>query len=307
MKIINFGSLNIDKVYNVPHFVSAGETIGARNFQEFPGGKGLNQSIAAARAGCSVIHAGVIGHDGLFLRNLLEDAGVNTNHIIIQEEKSGHAVIQVNENGQNCIIVYGGSNQTLTDDYIDSVLSVGEQGDIVLLQNETNAIGTIMRKAAEQGFQVAFNPSPIPAHPEKVPFDAVSYLILNELEGAVLASLPTDSINGRHILDKLAHRFPNTIIVLTLGTDGVLCHADNKVYQHDCFQVDAVDTTAAGDTFCGYFLAGISSKLPIPECLKRASAASAIAVSHMGAAPSIPSDETVQKFLATVKNTVTQN
>lgn len=298
MKIINFGSLNIDKVYSISQFVSPGETLNVKDFHEFPGGKGLNQSLAASRAGCSVVHAGAIGADGLFLRNMLEENGVNTDNIMILEKGSGHAVIQVNEHGQNCIIVHGGANHMLTEDYIDSILSMGEKGDIVLLQNETNAVSTIIDKATKREYQIAFNPSPLPKHLEDIPLNAVDYLILNELEGAALAQLPIGTTDGKYILDQLVQRFPHTTIVLTLGTHGVLCHVDNKIFQHNCFQVKAIDTTAAGDTFCGYFLSGICHNLSIPECLKIASAASAIAVSHMGAAPSIPTYEAVQQFLA---------
>lgn len=298
MNIINFGSLNIDKVYTLPHFVAPGETIGATSYQEFSGGKGLNQSIAAARAGLHVIHAGAVGPDGLFLRDTLNAAGVDTSGIQLLKSPSGHAVIQVNEQGQNCIIVHGGANQMITEDYIDTMLSMGHENDIILLQNETNAVDTIIKKSSNMGYQVAFNPSPVPKQIDRLPLDSVRYLILNELEGAILAGLPDHFTDGEGILDALNLRFPGAVIVLTLGTDGVLCHMDGQRYRHECYQVDAIDTTAAGDTFCGYFLSGIGNGLPVLECLKRASAASAIAVSRKGAAPSIPTNEEVLDFLA---------
>lgn len=299
MNMINFGSLNIDKVYNLPHFVSPGETVHSQSYQEYAGGKGLNQSVAASRAGLPVIHAGAVGSDGIFLCDTLKASGVDTAGIQILGETSGHAIIQVNRQGQNCIIVHGGANQMLTEEYIDRMLSSVHAGDIVLLQNETNAVDTIMKKAVKKCCQVAFNPSPVPDHAERLPLDCVRYFILNELEGAVLAGLPADTADGRRILEALTLRFPQAVIVLTLGTDGVLCQMDGQHFHHACFHVDAVDTTAAGDTFCGYFLAGIGKGLSVPDCLRRASAASAIAVSRKGAAPSIPTDREVREFLTT--------
>lgn len=296
MKIINFGSLNIDRVYSVSQFVTEGETVLAEGLQLFAGGKGLNQSIAAARAGAVVVHGGAIGAEGDFLLDILRADKVNTDNILHSSEETGHAVIQVNSNGQNCIIVYGGANQTLDKAYIEKVLECAEKGDIVLLQNETSAVSEIIRAAHARGLYIVFNPSPFPKNVSGVPFELVNCFMINEIEGAALATLPVSSA-PEIIIEKLAELYPASSVVLTLGSKGVTYADKENRYSHSAYTVSAVDTTAAGDTFCGYFLAGLCKQKPIPLCLQEASAAAAIAVSKAGAAPSIPVRSQVEQFL----------
>lgn len=298
MKIINFGSLNIDNVYNVHEFVKPGQTIFAESFHVAAGGKGLNQSLAAARAGAQVLHAGIIGSDGTFLADLLLKSGVDTSQILTLDAPSGHTVIEVNASGQNRIIVHGGTNQMLTEDYIDTVLSKGNPGDLVLLQNETNLIKSILVKSHEKGMKIAFNPSPMPDDPAFLPLTLVDYFIVNELEAAQLAGLRPDT-PYEAVLDRLSGQYPGTAIVMTLGHNGVLFSRDGMRLCHPIFKVDTVDTTAAGDTFCGYFLAAVCRNIPVEDALREASAASAIAVSRPNAAPSIPLYEEVRAFLQT--------
>lgn len=128
MKFLNYGSLNIDKIYEVEHFVQAKETCASLRYYELPGGKGLNQSIALARLNIPVYHAGKIGKDGLFLKDLLEKQGVNTKYLQISDEVSGHAIIQVDQQGENCILLYGGANQTITSDEIKMVFKDFSKG-----------------------------------------------------------------------------------------------------------------------------------------------------------------------------------
>jgi ribokinase len=296
MKIINFGSLNIDNVYNVQEFVKPGQTIFSNSFQVAAGGKGLNQSIAAARAGAPVIHAGCIGQNGAFLADLMQEAGVDISALLTLDAPNGHTVIEVNAAGQNRIIVYGGTNQMLTEDYLDTVLSKAEPGDLALLQNETNLIASILQKSHEKGMKIVFNPSPMPKDLASLPLHLVDYFMINELEAAQLADLPADT-PYESILDCLAKKYPHAAIVMTLGHNGVLFSQEDTRLSHPIFPVEAVDTTAAGDTFCGYFLAAICRNAPIETALKEASAASAIAVSRPNAAPSIPLYEEVETFL----------
>ncbi len=296
MKIINFGSLNIDNVYNVQEFVKPGQTIFSNSFQVAAGGKGLNQSIAAARAGAPVIHAGCIGQNGAFLADLMLEAGVDISALLTLDAPNGHTVIEVNAAGQNRIIVYGGTNQMLTEDYLDTVLSKAEPGDLALLQNETNLIASILQKSHEKGMKIVFNPSPMPKDLASLPLHLVDYFMINELEAAQLADLPADT-PYESILDCLAKKYPHAAIVMTLGHNGVLFSQEDTRLSHPIFPVEAVDTTAAGDTFCGYFLAAICRNAPIETALKEASAASAIAVSRPNAAPSIPLYEEVETFL----------
>lgn len=296
MKIINFGSLNIDNVYNVQEFVKPGQTIFADNFHIAAGGKGLNQSIAAARAGAPVIHAGVIGHNGRFLADLLQETGVDVSMILTLNAPTGHTVIEVNAAGQNRIIVHGGTNQMLTEDYIDSVLSKGSPGDLVLLQNETNLIASIITKASEQGMKIAFNPSPMPDDLTSLPLVLVDYFMINELEAAQLAGMKSDA-SYESVLECLTEKYPHAAIIMTLGQNGVLYSHEQTRLHHPIFKVNAVDTTAAGDTFCGYFLASVCKNNTIANALREASAASAITVSRPSAAPSIPLYQEVQSFL----------
>lgn len=297
MKILNFGSLNIDRVYALDNFVQAGETVSVNNLKSFAGGKGLNQSIAAARAGARVAHVGAIGTEGEFLAQLLSKAGVGVSMLRTLNAPTGHAIIQVNESGQNCIIVYGGTNQMLTKEHIDAAMEQGEVGDIVLLQNEVNNIAYIIDRAYTKGLQVAFNPSPIPKNLESLPLEKVTYFIVNEIEGAAIAGCRNTDSDFEQIIKTISEKFPNAKIVLTLGEKGVLYQDADISASHPIFKVKATDTTAAGDTFCGYFLAGLCQDLPLEVCLKRASAASAISVTKSGAELSIPTKDMVEAFL----------
>lgn len=294
MKVLNIGSLNIDKTYSVKQFVQPKETIKALKYEEFCGGKGLNQSVALAKAGASVYHAGAIGKDGDILADMLVKAGVNTDYIQKLDIASGHAVIQVDENGQNNIIISGGSNVKISEAFICKVLDNFDEGDIVLFQNEISNVGYAIDEAKKRGMSVALNPSPISEELFTYPLDKVDYFILNEIEGSVLAG--TNSDDYEFIIDKLKEKYPNASFVLTLGDKGAyFFNKDIKVFQ-DIYKVNTVDTTGAGDTFCGYFLGGLALGLSIEECMNNASAASAIAVSRMGAAPSIPNMDEVEKF-----------
>jgi len=284
MRIFNFGSINIDKVYQVDEFVRGGETTSARGMESFPGGKGLNQSIAAARAGAQVIHAGAIGADGGYLAELLSSSGVDATPLMTLAESTGHALIQINKEGQNCIIVYGGANHRLTRAYIDEVFAMAQPDDLLLLQNEINEGPYIMECARAKGMQIAFNPSPVTPELMDFPLSLVDYFIVNELEGAAL----TGKSGFQDILDEMLRRYPHCKVVLTVGSEGSYYQDSQGTLRQDIFRAPVVDTTAAGDTFCGYFLSGVTSGASVADALKYASAAASIAISRKGAAPSIP-------------------
>ncbi len=295
MKILNLGSLNIDKVYSVEHFVSAGETIASTKMEVFNGGKGLNQSVALARAGADVYHAGAVGHDGGQLRSQLEDAGVNVRYLQTLDTVTGHAIIQLTPEGKNCIIISAGANGEITRAYIDEVLNDFGPGDILLLQNETNNVNYAMQEAQKRGLKIAFNASPIDSKLMEYPLEMVDYFLINEIEGAYLAGME-DVQDKQAVLCRLSEKYPYATIVLTVGEDGVICRSGDMILEHGVYKVKALDTTAAGDTFCGFFLAGISSGNSLEMCLGRASMASAIAVSRKGAANSIPTLKEVDDF-----------
>ena len=293
MPILNFGSLNIDHVYRVDTFVLPGETKHTKSYAIHSGGKGLNQSIAAARAGSQVFHAGIAGRDGGFLVEMLQTAGVNTSLMQSSPEVSGHAIIQVADSGQNCILLYGGTNQMLTEDYVDRTLDEFGNEGFVLLQNETNLVGAIIEKAARKGLKVALNAAPYSEAVNTYPINQLDWLIVNEVEGAGIVGGAADE----SLLQRLAERFPQAGILLTLGSRGAQCFRDGHYASICSCKVQAVDTTAAGDTFSGYFLSGVMQGLSLAETLRLATVASALCVQRPGAANSIPTRAEVEQAL----------
>jgi ribokinase len=294
MRIFVFGSLNVDKVYKVKAFVREGETINSLSYQEFPGGKGLNQTIAAARAGVDVLHIGAIGSDGKLLSDTLLHEGVPLTHLHRLPCATGHAVIQVNSQGQNAIIVDQGANAVIQEEWVDEALLSAQPGDLVLLQNEINNVPYIIRRAREAGLSVAFNPSPITDTINDYPLSLVTHFILNEIEGEALTGETEDAA----ILDGLARRFPNAEIMLTLGSRGAMYSGASGRAAFGAYPVEAVDTTAAGDTFCGYYFACIARGMDAHKAMLYATGASAISVTREGASTSIPRFEEVNAFIA---------
>lgn len=295
MNILNFGSLNLDYVYRVPHFVRPGETLSSVSMQTFCGGKGLNQSIALARAGAQVFHAGQVGPEGDILLQKLRDAGVDTSFVRAGSNVTGHAIIQVDAAGQNCILLHGGANREIDADFVTEVLRHFGKGDILLLQNETSALPSLLSTAAERGLRVAFNPSPFDDAIRSLPLQAVTWFLLNETEGQAL----TGESEPDAICTALLEKHPGSAVVLTLGPRGVLYRTWQTRQTFGVYPVPVVDTTGAGDTFTGYFLAGILAGLEAHETLRRASAASSLAVSHNGASDSIPCLNDTLAFLQT--------
>ena len=294
MKVLNIGSMNLDLVYSVDHIVQPGETEASTALDTFLGGKGLNQSMALAKAGVEVYQGGMIGEDGQPFLDACAEYGVKADYIRTVPGKSGHAVIQRDKHAQNCILLYGGANQMLTEEYVDSVLADFAAGDILLLQNEVNQMPYIVEKAYEKGMQIALNPSPFNEKLKEVDMAKISIFLMNEVEGNQITGLTDPD----EIIAEMLVRFPKARIVLTLGKDGaVYADAEQKYFQ-PVFPVQAVDTTAAGDTFSGYFLAGLLENLPVPEILKMSAKASSIAVTREGAVPSIPYREEVMNALA---------
>lgn len=287
MKVLCFGSLNIDYTYRVSHFVRQGETLAAESLQVFSGGKGLNQAVALARAGAETWMAGAVGEDGRFLLEELAAAGVRTDHVcVLQQERTGNAIIQNDRAGDNCILLYGGANRAVTEGQVDAVLQHFGAGDWLLLQNEINQLPYIMRQAHARGMKIAFNPSPMEARVLEYPLESVDLFLLNRVEAAQLAG--TDGADGQALLAALRGRFSRAAVVLTLGADGAVYTDGAETVQQAAYPVQAVDTTAAGDTFTGFFLAARMRGEGAPRAMELASRAAAIAVTRRGAAPSIP-------------------
>ncbi len=295
MRALCFGSLNIDYVYQVPHFVGGGETLAAGSLSRFSGGKGLNQSIALARAGLEAWHAGAIGRDGRFLLEELQEAGVRTGYVeVLEDVSTGHAIIQRTPSGENCILLYGGAHRSITPEQVDRGLAGFGPGDALVLQNEISQLPYLAERAKARGMTVALNPSPmeeglLPLLP------LADYLLLNEIEAAQLcqglgSALPEAE---EDLAAALAAALPSTAVVLTLGPRGSLYADGTRLARQAAVPVRAVDTTAAGDTYTGFFLAGALEGWGVEWAMEFAAAAAAIAVTRPGAAPSIPSREEV--------------
>lgn len=283
-------------VYSVSSIVRPGETVAATKLEYFNGGKGLNQSIALARAGAEVYHAGRIGTDGTSLTALLNENGVNTDYVSVSRSPSGHAVIQVTKEGQNSILVYGGANKEISTKQIMNVLSNFDEGDRLFLQNEINGVPALINSAARKKMEIIFNPSPIGQDIPSYPLDKISWFVVNETEAEAITGVE----GSENVLAAFAKKYPNANVLLTLGENGAYCKIKNETYFQDIFHTPVVDSTAAGDTFLGYFFALLDTR-GVKESLRYAAAASALAVSRKGAAMSIPTAGEVEELLADLK------
>lgn len=294
MAIINFGSINIDHVYQVPHFVTPGETLASTDYQKLLGGKGANQSIAIAKAGAEVKHVGLINEIDCGIKQTLIRAGIDCQFVKMSEQATGHAIIQVNTSGENAIVLYAGANHDLSDKLISHAIGSAESGDWMLTQNETNGIADAMQQAKNMGMKIAFNPAPMTESVKSLPLDLVDLLIVNEVEAA--------DLSGKQEMSEIEaffkEEFANTEVIITLGKAGVKMLNSGEDLFVPAFTVNAVDTTAAGDTFIGYFLSSYTNGVDAASALKRGCAASALAVMKQGAAQSIPDPKAVDQFLA---------
>ena len=291
--IHNAGSLNIDDVFQVERIVRPGETIPSRTLDRFAGGKGLNQSMALARAGARVRHIGCIGKDGVFLRDVLEADGVDVSGIEIANLPTGHAIIQVAADGENAIILYSGANQNWGKKNVQRIRYDAQPGDILLLQNEINMMPELIRTAHEIGLRIALNPAPMGPEVKNYPLEHLSWLVVNEIEGRELAEIDIGEQKGSDaeeaMITKLHRRYPNPVIVMTFGKKGAIRMDHNGLIRSSFPDVGPiVDTTGAGDSFIGYLLAGEIAGAGGEEGLRRACAAGALSVTRKGAAISIP-------------------
>lgn len=297
MTIYNLGSINLDHLYQLDHFVRPGETMASDSYQCLLGGKGANQSVSLAKAGAMVKHIGAIHHNDQAVLRQLEALGVDTSLVAQLDVPTGHAIIQLNKQAENCIILYQGANHALTQEQVDQALLAAKEGDWVLLQNETNLIEYTMKKAQQQGVKVAFNPAPMDAVLTKQVLGLVDLLIVNEVEAMDL--IGTTDIDST--IAAFPNAYPELAVLMTLGKAGVYYFKGKEVVFAPAFSVEAVDTTAAGDTFIGYVLSSLMKGDEMKNAIIRACAASAICVTRLGAASAIPTQDEVTEFLA--KNT----
>ncbi|MCR4856027.1 MAG: ribokinase [Erysipelotrichaceae bacterium] len=286
MRVLNFGSLNYDHVYEMDHFTEPKETQSSLSYIRNYGGKGLNQSIALAKAGLDVCHAGKVGSDGQDFIDYLNSYNVDTKYLYKDDsEATGHAIIEICK-GQNRIILHGGANQSIDDSLIDDVLKDFGSEDVLLIQNEISDLGYLIDRAHELGMTIVFNTAPMNEKVFTYPLDKIDIFVVNEIEGAGLAGIRSDDIDT--IISALKERYPDRKIVLTVGEKGSYYIENDLLIHQDIYEVEAVDTTAAGDTFTGFFLASYLKDGDVKKALDLAARASSITVQGKGAAMSIP-------------------
>lgn len=286
MKVLNFGSLNYDHVYEMDHFVEPKETQSSLSYNRNFGGKGLNQSIALAKAGMEVYHAGRVGSDGQDFIDYLNKYGVKTDYLMKDNDQAtGHAIIEVCK-GQNCIILHGGANQAIDEKQIDDVLEHFNGDDVLLIQNEISSTAYLIDKAHEKGMKVVFNTAPMNEKVFTYPLDKIDIFVVNEIEAAGLVNMSYDDIEK--VISALEDKYPDKMIVMTVGEKGSYYIHNHELIHQDAYMVEAVDTTAAGDTFTGFFLASYLKDKDIKKALELAAKASSITVQGKGAAQSIP-------------------
>lgn len=293
MKVLVFGSLNIDFIYKLEHIVMPNETIKSTTCEVSSGGKGLNQAMAFAKTGLPVYIASNLGKNGQVLADTLSSGNVDISLLNHVDEDSGEAIIQVDENGNNAIIVCGNCNEHITEEYIELVFSHFEKGDILVIQNEINNLDLIINTAKDKGIELVFNPSPFNHVIKTLPMNKIDYLFINEVEGKQLTGFEDEKSIVKHILKD----YPDMKIVLTLGERGAV-YADKSEYIYEpAKKVEVVDTVGAGDTFTGYFIYGVESGKTIKESLQMAAIASSIVIGRHGAGNSIPTLNEVEKAL----------
>ncbi len=294
MKILVLGSINIDYNYSVGHITTPKETQASFRLEMFPGGKGLNQAVALARAGMQVQLAGMIGEDGAEMLTTIQQTGVDTSPVRTVDGRTGHAIIQVDEVGQNAILLYGGANREIDEAYVDEVLADYGENDVLVLQNEISCLQYIIDSAADKGMFIVLNPSPSTRELLQANLSRVSMFCLNEVEGRAMTSY----VQPGDILLSLEQLYPDSEFVFTIGAQGAFYKKGPNQCYHPALPVSVVDATAAGDVFESYFLAAyLSGKAPA-EALEWATCAAAISITQPGAAYfSAPTREKVEEFM----------
>ena len=294
-KLVNLGSLCIDNVYSVPNITVAGETVASLEYALHAGGKGLNQSLAAAKAGARVVHVGCVGSDGRWLKQELSKSGVDVAAVRETDTPSGHAVIQVNPSGENAIVISGGANRMLDDADIDTAFSLCGPNDWLLLQNEINRMEDIFDRSSKDRQKLALNLAPVDDRIGNYDLGAVDLLIVNEVEAQALSG--ETAVDDA--FEALCARYPACDVVVTLGREGLRYGRGAERIGLGAFPVRSVDETGAGDAFVGYLMAGLLDGQRVRDALIAGSAAGALAATRAGAASSIPDREAVTSMVAT--------
>ncbi len=296
--ILVIGSLNADLVVRAPRFPKPGETISGEDLQIIPGGKGANQAVAAARQAASVAMAGRVGKDsfGPFLLNSLKSNHVNTSHVIVDQSATGTAIIVVDSDGQNSIVLSSGANGKVSAQEINAI---NVDAKILLLQLEI-PMETVMHAAKwgrQKGMIVILNPAPARELPDEL-ISSVDYLLPNETELNLLSGVPVKDIASAEQAARILLKRGAQHVIVTLGAKGALIVSSGRVKHVDAYKVNIVDTTAAGDAFIGGFASALLRGLELSEAVKYGNACGALAVTKFGAQPSLPTKEEVERLMS---------
>lgn len=293
-KILVFGSLNFDNIYRVFHITAPGETQASTDMTIRLGGKGYNQAVAARKCGVEVWLAGCIGMDGEPFLDACSKLGIHTKLVkTIPNCKTGHAVIQVSEEGENSIVLFGGANQRQEKSDIDRVLSEFDRGDYLVLQNEINELPYLIERAYDIGMEIVLNPSPFNGSILKCDIKKVSWLLVNEIECQQILGAESNE----KMPQQLHQKYPNCNMIVTMGKDGAYCWIDGQIISQRAFPVTPVDTTGAGDCFTGYLIGMIAAGYPYQDALYAATVAAALCITRPGAAESVPTLAEVRSAL----------
>ncbi|MBT9385697.1 ribokinase [Pseudooceanicola sp. CBS1P-1] len=280
MTVWNLGSVNADMVFRVPHMPAPGETLSATGYQKGLGGKGANMSVAATRAGSHVEHIGAVGEDGLWMKERLAGYGVGTTHLAELPGPTGQAIIYLDAEGENQIVLLAGSNTEISEAAIASALEGARAGDIAVFQNETNGQQAFARAVKARGLRLAYAAAPFDAAAVAAVLDQLDILVMNEVEARQL----------QDATGLAPEALPVAEVLVTLGAKG--CRrfdtVSGQVQDVPAPKVTPVDTTGAGDTFTGYLLAGLDQGLSMEEAITLAQKAAAVMVTRLGTADVIP-------------------
>ncbi|WP_055108745.1 ribokinase [Paenibacillus ihumii] len=292
-KILVIGSINMDLVLRVAYIPQVGETLLGRSVERIPGGKGANQAVTAAKLGASVTMLGKVGGDefGVPLLDNLRETGVNTARIeLISAASSGLAVIQVNDEGDNSIVVLAGANELADKDYIVANEDLIEEAEMVILQMEIphEAVYQAVELASKHRKTVILNPAPAPDFIPDAVLSKLDYLIPNESELHKLSGQPVDSITAAEDAAKVLLSKGVRNVIVTLGSSGSLYVSASGTVHVPARAVKAVDTTAAGDSYVAAFAVGLSEGKSVQEAIAFATKVSSIVVTKAGAQTSIP-------------------
>lgn len=285
MAILNLGSINADMVYAMPHLPAPGETLAAGGLQKFLGGKGANMSVAATRAGSEVKHIGAVGADGVWAAERLAGYGVDVQHVARLDTPTGHAIIAVDQDGENLIILYPGANREIPAAQLDQALARAKAGDILVMQNETSLQAEAAERGKAKGLRVCYAAAPFDAAAVQAVLPHLDFLILNEVEAEQLRQATGKTPADLGVRD----------VIITLGAKGArhIGGASGAVLDVPALPVTAVDTTGAGDTFTGYVLSALDRGHSIADAMAEAARAGALMVTRRGTADVIPTRQEV--------------